>query len=113
MINPVPKNRMIDTLVAASGRLRALRIFRARANRAADGEDAASLRPPSDGISDLTIAEMLADPIVKAAMAADGVDSDTLEVELRTMGRLIAGMRRDNGRDSKQELWQAFHAQAP
>jgi hypothetical protein len=92
MISPALKQRMIDTLGAGFGRLRRLRMFGARDNRTADGEDVASFDPPSGRTGDPSIAEMLCDPIVRAAMAADGVDPDTLEGELRAMGRLIAGM---------------------
>jgi hypothetical protein len=46
---------------------------------------------------DLTLREMLADSIVQAVMAADGVDPLTLQSELRTVAR-----QRASGRDQKQ-----------
>jgi hypothetical protein len=37
-----------------------------------------------------TIPELLSDPIVKAVMAADGVDADVLQAQLRSVARNLA-----------------------
>jgi hypothetical protein len=37
-----------------------------------------------------TIPELLSDPIVKAVMAADGVDADVLQTQLRSVARNLA-----------------------
>jgi hypothetical protein len=39
---------------------------------------------------DPTIAEMLADPIVQAVMAADGIDGNLLGNELKSLARSLA-----------------------
>src|SRR6185503_19918580 len=40
-----------------------------------------------------TISEILSDPIIKALMIADGIDSNVLEMELRDMAHEIAAAR--------------------
>ena len=42
---------------------------------------------------ELRLEEMLADPIVKAVMEADGIDSRELEVELRQTAALLHATR--------------------
>jgi hypothetical protein len=91
---PATERPLVRGLMAAFGRLRALCRFRTPGNRAAICKDATSRACTADWMGDPTIADILSDPIVQAVMAADGVDADALEAELRTMGRLIVRMRR-------------------
>jgi hypothetical protein len=49
--------------------------------------------PISWRCQDLTIAEMLSDSIVQALMAADGVDPQVLQSELRSVARQLASVR--------------------
>ena len=51
-------------------------------------------RPSRDGKPEPSIADMLSDPMVKAVMAADGIDPTELEAELRSIARMIAAVRR-------------------
>jgi hypothetical protein len=51
-------------------------------------------RPCRDGKPEPSIADMLSDPMVKAVMAADGIDPVELEAELRSIARTLATTRR-------------------
>jgi hypothetical protein len=46
---------------------------------------ASQLRPPHEP----TVREILSDPIVKAVMAADGVDAGVLRAQLRNVARKL------------------------
>jgi hypothetical protein len=51
-------------------------------------------RPCRHGKPEPSIADMLSDPMVRAVMAADGIDPMELEAELRSIARTIASARR-------------------
>jgi hypothetical protein len=51
-------------------------------------------RPCRHGKPEPSLADMLSDPMVKAVMAADGIDPTELEAELRSIARTIAAGRR-------------------
>ena len=50
-----------------------------------------STAPPS---YEMTISEMLSDPLVKAVMKADGIDPAALQAELRSIAQTITALRR-------------------
>lgn len=93
MSGPAPERPLLRGLMAAFGRLRALCRVHTPGNGAANDKEATARGGAADGRGDPTIADILSDPIVQAVMAADGVDGDALEAELRTMGRLIVQIR--------------------
>jgi hypothetical protein len=50
------------------------------------------------GRGEPTLAEILSDSIVKAVMAADGIDPEALEAQLRSMAQDIAAARNAGGK---------------
>jgi hypothetical protein len=50
------------------------------------------------GRGEPTLAEILSDSIVKAVMAADGVNPETLEAQLRSVAQELAAARNAGGK---------------